>query len=120
MDGYDTIRTNLTKVFFILFQVFDDQLKWLFPARVDAHKKLDKLLGRIDEMITNRRKEVFEQIDTPEYQSRPTAEKDILTLMLEAEYAGEGKLSNKELEANISGFFFAGTISYIQKYCIYV
>lgn len=104
LEGYDTIRTNMTKVFFILFQIFDDQLKWLFPSRVDAHKKLDTLLSRIDTMVENRRAEVFDQISTPEYQSKPSVEKDILTLMLEAEYSGEGKLSNEELRVRGSLF----------------
>jgi cytochrome P450 len=77
--------------------VFDNQLKWMFPSRVDAHKKLDTLLNLIDIMVDDKRREVFQLINTPEYQSKPTAEKDILTLMLEAEREGEGKLSNEEL-----------------------
>ncbi|CEP14750.1 hypothetical protein [Parasitella parasitica] len=106
LEGYDNIRTNLVDIFFILFQIFDDELKWMFPHRVSAHKDLDRLLANIDNVIVQRRAEMASK-------DRKTsnildAEKDILTLMLEAEQQGDGKLSDLELRRNITGFFLAG------------
>lgn len=91
----------MTKLFFVLFQIFDDQLKWMFPARVNAHKNLDNLLQRIDEMVTMKRNTITDKIDTPEYKALPDSEKDLLTLMLEAELQGEGKLSDLELRVSL-------------------
>ncbi|CAO3625785.1 unnamed protein product [Mucor hiemalis] len=108
LQGYDEIRSEMTRLFFILFQVFDDQLKWIFPARVNAHKNLDHLLERIDEMIAMKRITITEKINSPEFKTLPDSEKDLLTLMIEAELQGEGKLSDMELRKNIVGFFFAG------------
>ncbi|RCH83429.1 cytochrome P450-dit2 [Rhizopus stolonifer] len=99
----------MTRLFFVLFQIFDDQLKWLFPSRVEAHQRLDHLLKRIDEMIALKRVTVTEKIGSLDYYSTTSdAEKDLLTLMMEAEIAGEGKLSDEELRRNMVMFFFAG------------
>ncbi|KAL7314552.1 hypothetical protein PS15m_006108 [Mucor circinelloides] len=103
---YDNIRHNLTDPFFILFQIFDDELKWMFPHRVAAHKDLDKLLSNIDKVVTERKTEMA--LKDSKFCNIPEAEKDILTLMLEAEQQGEGKLSDLELKRNIAGFFLAG------------
>lgn len=93
---YDNIRHNLTDPFFILFQIFDDELKWMFPHRVAAHKDLDKLLSNIDKVVTERKTEMA--LKDSKFCNIPEAEKDILTLMLEAEQQGEGKLSDLELK----------------------
>jgi cytochrome P450 len=86
----------MTDLFFLLFQVFDDQLKWMFPSRMAAHKELDQLLDRIDSMIAEKRAAITQNATS----DKPDAEKDILTLMLEEEQAGSGKLSNLELRVN--------------------
>ena len=106
LKGYDNIRDNFADLFFILFQIFDDELKWMFPHRVSAHKDLDRLLANIDNVITEKKAEMA--INGPNSSKVPAAEKDILTLMLEAELQGEGKLSDLELRRNITGFFVAG------------
>lgn len=93
---YDNIRNNLADPFFILFQIFDDELKWMFPRRVAAHKDLDKLLGNIDRVVMERKAEMASS--NSKFSKIPEAEKDILTLMLEAEQQGEGKLSDLELK----------------------
>ncbi|GAN04773.1 cytochrome P450 [Mucor ambiguus] len=103
---YDNIRENLADPFFVLFQIFDDELKWMFPHRVAAHKDLDKLLGSIDKVVMERKAEMAS--NNSKFAHIPDAEKDILTLMLEAEQQGEGKLSDLELKRNIAGFFLAG------------
>lgn len=96
---YDNIRNNLADPFFILFQIFDDELKWMFPHRVAAHKDLDKLLDNIDKVVMERKAEMATK--NSRFANIPEAEKDILTLMLEAEQQGEGKLSDLELKVSV-------------------
>jgi cytochrome P450 len=103
LKGYDNIRDNFADLFFILFQIFDDELKWMFPHRVSAHKDLDRLLANIDNVITEKKAEMA--INGPSSSKVPAAEKDILTLMLEAELQGEGKLSDLELRVCILSSF---------------
>lgn len=100
LEGYDKIRLNVTKPFFLLFQIFDDQLKWMFSSRVEAHRNLDELLERIDKMVTDKRAIITQEINTPEYMALPNSEKDLLTLMIEAELQGEGKLSDLEIRVS--------------------
>lgn len=95
LKGYDNIRDNFADLFFILFQIFDDELRWMFPHRVSAHKDLDRLLANIDNVIAEKRAEMA--VNGTSSSNIPAAEKDILTLMLEAEQQGEGKLSDLEL-----------------------
>jgi cytochrome P450 len=102
VEGYDTIRFNMAQLFFLLFQVFDDQLKWMCPSRIEAHHQLVILLERIDSMITEKRASITEKINSPDYASMPDAEKDLLTLILEAELQGEGKLSDLELTVSLN------------------
>lgn len=103
LKGYDNIRDNFADLFFILFQIFDDELKWMFPHRVSAHKDLDRLLANIDNVIAERKAEMASNATNPS--KVPDAEKDILTLMLEAEQQGEGKLSDLELRVCILSLF---------------
>lgn len=103
LKGYDNIRDNFADLFFILFQIFDDELKWMFPRRVSAHKDLDRLLANIDNVIAERKAEMASNAINPS--KVPDAEKDILTLMLEAEQQGEGKLSDLELRVCILSLF---------------
>jgi cytochrome P450 len=97
LEGYDKIRLSVTKPFFLLFQIFDDQLKWMFSSRVEAHRNLDALLEKIDGMVADKRVSITEKINTLEYKALPDSEKDLLTLMIEAELQGEGKLSDLEI-----------------------
>lgn len=103
LKGYDNIRDNFSDLFFILFQIFDDELKWMFPHRVSAHKDLDRLLANIDNVIAERKAEMASNAINPS--KVPDAEKDILTLMLEAGQQGEGKLSDLELRVCILPLF---------------
>jgi cytochrome P450 len=110
----------MTDLFFLLFQVFDDQLKWMFPGRVEAHNQLDKLLAMIDAMVAQKRVTVIERFNSPGYENVPDTEKDFLTLMLEAEMQGEGKLSDLELRVSVLYFriyFVKLTVSLLEKYC---
>lgn len=118
LNGYDIIRSRLTNLFFLLFQVFDDELKWMFPSRVEAHDQLDKLLSMIDGMVADKRTIVTEKFNSPGYASVPDAEKDFLTLMLEAEMQGEGKLSDLELRVSCTSnlwYIVKLTVSLLEK-----
>ncbi|KAF7728817.1 cytochrome P450-dit2 [Apophysomyces ossiformis] len=86
-------------------------------GRMKAHDAMNELSGMIDQLVDERRKEC-QSGKSNEQNSR---EKDLLTLMLEAEMEGEEKMSNQELRDNVSGFLSAGhdTTSNALSYAIY-
>ncbi|KAI7881134.1 cytochrome P450 [Lichtheimia hyalospora FSU 10163] len=57
----------------------------------------------IDEIIAHKR-----QILNSQQSKVPESERDLLTLMIEAENSGEGSMTNKELRSNLCLFFLAG------------
>jgi cytochrome P450 len=74
------------------------------PAKRRRMAAIDKLNRKLDEMAQKKRRE----IQKGSYSNRPDSEKDLLTLMLEAENNGEGLLSDTELRHNLATFFLAG------------
>lgn len=67
-----------------------------FPKRKHMHDELGKFLQLIDDVIENKR--AFLQNTT--LSDIPEAERDILTLMLEAESAEDGRLTDEELRVS--------------------
>jgi cytochrome P450 len=96
----------MSSIFYALFDVFDYELLILSPSRRRSHKALDQLLEKIDVMVDERREEITKNIQTPSYQAIPDSQKDILTLMIEAELQGEGRLTNEELRVSIHRILF--------------
>jgi cytochrome P450 len=78
---------------FFLIPAFDTKYRHLFPRRVQLHQDLKRFMGKVEDIIVNKRAQLAEgrsQLDE--------AEKDLCTLMLEAEADGEGSsLTNEEL-----------------------
>lgn len=109
LQDYNNIKDKMGSIFFLLFQLFDTKLRWLFSSRVKAHSQLDHLLGKIDTMIFRKRHMIQERMQDPgSYPSIPDSEKDFLTLMIEAELQGEGKLTDLELRV---GYHYIGWLS---------
>lgn len=105
-----------------------------FPKRKHVHDELGKFLKLIDDVIENKR--AF--LENTTLSDIPEAERDILTLMLEAESAEDGRLTDEELrvsermsasimfvnancQSNICVFFLAGhdTTSNALSYACY-
>lgn len=74
----------------------------LLPVKRRRMAAIDKLNRKLDEMAQKKRRE----IQKGSYSNKLDSEKDLLTLMLEAENNGEGLLSDTELRVSTCFFFF--------------
>ena len=84
--------------------------RFLFPSRVRAHRDLDIFLGMMDEVIAHKR-----QILNNQQSKVPESERDLLTLMIEAENSGEGSMTNEELRVSFLDHYAMCDITY--SYC---
>ncbi|KAI8094932.1 cytochrome P-450 cyp509A1 [Gilbertella persicaria] len=106
VEIYDSINDGLQDPLFFMFPSFDHQWLWLFPKRKAIHDKLDIFLKMMDNVITTKRKDIRQGKVTND--NLEEHEKDILTLMIEAEERGEGILTDTDLKSNLCFFFLAG------------
>lgn len=83
---------------FFIFPVLEAHFLWMFPKRKQIHNELKKFQGMIRGVIEEKRR----KIESGENQNAVLEEneKDLLTLMLESEMKGEGKMTDEELEVN--------------------
>ncbi|CDS08861.1 hypothetical protein LRAMOSA10222 [Lichtheimia ramosa] len=104
----DFTSAQRNPVFFLLPWLDQDPLLHLFPKRRRAHQDLTKFLNKMDEIIIHKRK-VLEESNHSNQQHMDDHDKDLLTLMLEAQRQdGEVVLTNEELKSNLCIFFLAG------------
>jgi cytochrome P450 len=83
---------------FFLIPAFDTKYRHLFPSRVQLHQDLKLFLRKIEDIIVEKRAKLAEGRSLLD-----ETEKDLCTLMLEAEADGEGSsLSNSELMVKTS------------------
>ncbi|KAI8143754.1 cytochrome P450 [Fennellomyces sp. T-0311] len=92
--------------------------RWISPAREERYQATFRLVELIDNLIEKRREELKKN---PDLNDLSLKEKDLLTLMLEAQMRGEGSWSHQELRHNIATFFLAGqdTTSVALGFCFY-
>ncbi|KAI9304539.1 cytochrome P-450 cyp509A1 [Cunninghamella echinulata] len=102
---YDVINEAGADPLFAIFPAFDQKYRWLFPKRVEQFKTLYKFRDLLTKAIEEKR-ELFKQKKFDN--TIRDSEKDLLTLMLESEYNGEGALTNEEIINDIAIFFVAG------------
>lgn len=69
------------------------------------HKLSDRFHSMMDDLIEEKRRLLQQQKPKSDQDENADAEKDILTLMLEAELSGEGTLTDAELKSNLNVFF---------------
>ncbi|ORY96310.1 cytochrome P450 [Syncephalastrum racemosum] len=101
---YNSIDTASRDFKYAVFPFFDRNLLWLNRTRRAKHEDLTRFLNLIDGIIENKRKAIQEQ----EFSTVKESERDLLTLMVESEKAGEGTLTDEELKSNLCVFFLAG------------
>lgn len=77
-----------------MFPFFDRNLLWINRTRRGKHEDLTQFLNLIDGIIEHKRKVIQDQ----EFNDVKESERDLLTLMIESEKAGEGALTNGELK----------------------
>ena len=68
--------------------------RWISPAREERYQATFRLVELIDNLIEKRREELEKN---PDLNDLSLKEKDLLTLMLEAQMRGEGSWSHTEL-----------------------
>ncbi|KAI8883865.1 cytochrome P450 [Backusella circina FSU 941] len=101
---YEKILKGFTDKLYFIFPFLDKHFLWMQPERRAIHQELDRFLEMIDGVIESKRQELKEG----KILNSLLNEKDLLTLLLEAEAKGEDSLTNEELKRNICLFFFAG------------
>ncbi|KAI8333842.1 cytochrome P450 [Chlamydoabsidia padenii] len=116
VENYDSIKEGMLDPFFLVFPFFDTTFLNWFPKRQQIHKKLDKFLDMIGNMIEKRRSDLNQGKQMVDAQDR-----DLLTLMIESEQSENASLSNDELRRNLCVFFLAGhdTTAFTLAFMIY-
>ena len=76
---YDNVIEDVRDLKFIFFPFLEQKLRFLFPARQAAFKRLDKFVGMLQHIIETKRKTLKDH----QKQGIEEQEKDLLTLMLE-------------------------------------
>ncbi|KAI8879154.1 cytochrome P450 [Backusella circina FSU 941] len=106
VNTYNTISHGVVDPLFFIFPALEAYFLFMFPKRKQIHDELKKFQGMIRGIIEEKRR----KIKSGENRNAVLQEneKDLLTLMLESEMKGEGKMTDDELEANICVFFLAG------------
>lgn len=95
---YETIRLGLVSPI-VMFPFLDWLLGYLSPNHWGKlNGAIDKLNGLLMDMAKQKREQLQTSVDT----LTPENEKDLLTLMLEAELRGEGSASDEELRVSIN------------------
>jgi cytochrome P450 len=93
---YEKINKGISDTLYHALPFLDSHFLWLLPKRRAIHQELDQFLEMIDGIIERKRQELKKGDDL----NKLFNEKDILTLLLEAEAGGEGGLTNAELKVN--------------------
>ncbi|KAI7855507.1 cytochrome P450 [Circinella umbellata] len=111
------------KGFMDIIPIAYPRLDWIYrkisKGRRERYNAAFELMGLLDEVADERRKWLLKNKST--ISNRPKSEKDLLTLMLEGELAGEGILTKLELRHNMALLFLAGhdTTSHALAHCLY-
>lgn len=103
---YKDIFKGISDPLYFLFPILDKYFLWALTNRRELHRKVDYMNGVFNSVINNKRQTLADVKD-----SKDEAEKDLLTMMLEAnaETSDTGRqLSNSELRDNLALFFIAG------------
>lgn len=96
LQRYNKFVQAMLNPFFIFFPSMDSKYVSWFPKRKHVHDELGKFLKLIDDVIENKRT----LLKDTTLSDIPEAERDILTLMLEAESADDGRLTDEELRVS--------------------
>lgn len=93
---YNAIDKGLQDPFFFVLPILDTKLLWLSPKRQAVHREVERFTAMIDQIIIKKREAIA--TGTNQNDALEENEKDLLTLMIEAQAKGEGIMSNKELK----------------------
>ncbi|KAI8879155.1 cytochrome P450, partial [Backusella circina FSU 941] len=106
VKAYNAVNKGIIDPLFFIFPVLEAHFLFMFPKRRQIHQDLIKFQNMLRGVIEDKRRKI--ESGQNQNENLDESEKDLLTLMLESEMKGEGKMTDAELEANISIFFVAG------------
>ncbi|KAL9537251.1 hypothetical protein MBANPS3_011946 [Mucor bainieri] len=101
---YTSLMDGSTDPFFYLFPIFDTKLRWMFPSRTKIHQNVEVFLSKITSIIEDKRTSIANKDYGTAVEDN---EKDLCTLMIEAEASSGGKLSNEEMMNDLLAFVLA-------------
>ncbi|KAI8146538.1 cytochrome P450 [Fennellomyces sp. T-0311] len=96
---YNFLVSSAQKPLYFMFPSIERNFKNWIPERRKVHEELTLFLSKINAIAEQKRLELTDAQD---------GEKDLLTLMIQAEIEGQGRLSDEELQSNLCVFFLAG------------
>jgi len=106
VNTYDDILVGVRNPLHFFFPILDKRFLWAMPKRRKLHERLGAMNDVFNDIIENKRQTLAKLKGSIE-----DAEKDLLTLMLEANEESndaDHRLSNSELRADLVVFFVAG------------
>ncbi|KAI9249256.1 cytochrome P450 [Phascolomyces articulosus] len=117
---YELTFKGFMDVIPIIYPKLDYIYRAISKGRRERYNAAFELTKLLDNLADEKRKSLMEKRSTAS-DNRRQSDKDLLTLMLEAEMAGEGTWSKKELRHNMALFFLAGhdTTSHALAHCLY-
>ncbi|GAB5591312.1 hypothetical protein Unana1_06212 [Umbelopsis nana] len=89
---YHNFNSIMFDPLYMLFPVFDRKFLWALPKRREAHRNLDDFLEMLKQLIVQKRNKLKHAGE----RNKKDSEKDLLTLMIESEFNGEGALTDEE------------------------
>jgi cytochrome P450 len=106
VNTYNDVMAGVFQPIYLFFPMREKYFLWAMPGRRAAHKKMDTMNDIFNGIIENKRQTLAKLKDSVE-----DAEKDLLTLMLEANADYDDpkhQLTNAELRDDLAIFFLAG------------
>lgn len=103
---YNDVMEGIQSPIYFFFPYLEKHFLWALPHRRELHRKVGVLNDLFNSVIEHKRETLAKKSERVE-----DAEKDLLTLMLEACEDSENPqnaLSNKELRDDLAIFFLAG------------
>ncbi|KAI8143755.1 cytochrome P450 [Fennellomyces sp. T-0311] len=116
---YSQVLESFMEFIPLIFPKIDYVYRSISPARNERYHSAFKLIKLLNDLADKKRAALAEKSDLDDI---PQSEKDLLTLMLEAQMRGEGSWTKEELLHNMALFFLAGhdTTSNSLAFCLYL
>ncbi|CAO3697771.1 unnamed protein product [Rhizopus stolonifer] len=117
LGTFESVSNGLFSPAATIFSALDPLFLLISPTRKKCQKSLEYINNKFDEIAQKKRELIRKGVTS----NTPESEKNLLTLMLEAEQRGEVMVDPIELRQNIAVFFLAGheTTSIALSFCLY-
>lgn len=100
---YNVVVSSLFNPWLNIFAKLDYLLKYISPERRRVMRATTRFNGMLDDLTNKKRQEILQKANS----NIPESEKDLLTLMIEADMRdNNGDTSNEELRVDFSFLFY--------------